>query len=64
LHPVGGATGANVFANTLSALFKVDGFTFIPEFRYDHGSETLFTKKDGTETKSGASFVFAAIYSF
>lgn len=64
LHPVGGATGANIFANTLSANFKVDGFTFIPEFRYDHGSETLFTKKDGTDTKSGASFVFAAIYSF
>jgi hypothetical protein len=64
LHPVDGVTGANVFANTLSALFKVDGFTFIPEFRYDHGSENLFTKKDGTYTKSGPSFLFAAIYSF
>jgi hypothetical protein len=64
LHPVDGVTGAKVFANTLSALFKVDGFTFIPEFRYDHGSENLFTKKDGTYTKSGPSFVFAAIYSF
>jgi hypothetical protein len=64
LHPVDGAAGAKVFANTLSALFKVDGFTFIPEFRYDHGSQELFTKKDGTNTKSGASFVFAAIYSF
>jgi len=64
LHPVSAATGAKVFANTLSALFKVDGFTFIPEFRYDHGSEELWTKKDGTTTKSGASVVVAAIYSF
>jgi len=65
LHPTSGANpGSKVFANTLSALFKVDGFTFIPEFRYDHGSETLFTKNDGTQTKSGASLLVAAIYSF
>ncbi|HEY4064825.1 MAG TPA: outer membrane beta-barrel protein [Puia sp.] len=64
LHPVDGAPGAKVFANTLSANFKVDGFIFIPEFRYDHGSENLFTKKDGTDTRSGASVLLAAIYSF
>jgi len=64
LHPVDGAAGAKVFANTLSALFKVDGFTFIPEFRLDHGSQELWTKKDGTNTKSEASFILAAIYSF
>ena len=64
LHPTGGATGANVFANTLSANFKVDGFIFIPEFRLDNGSETLFTKHDGTATKSTGSFLLAAIYSF
>ncbi len=64
LHPVDGAAGAKVFANTLSLNLKADGFTFIPEFRYDHGSQELFTKKDGTNTKSGASFIFAAIYSF
>lgn len=64
IHEVGTANGAKVFANTLSANFKVDGFTFIPEFRYDHGSANLFTKKDGTDTKSGPSFLLAAIYSF
>jgi hypothetical protein len=64
LFPVDGTTGAKVFANTLSANFKVDGFIFIPEFRYDHGSEVLFTKSDGTQTKSCASFQLAAIYSF
>ena len=65
LHPINStATGSNVFANTLSANFKVDGFTFIPEFRLDNGSETLFTKHDGTATKSTGSFLLAAIYSF
>ncbi|MDP4246428.1 MAG: outer membrane beta-barrel protein [Bacteroidota bacterium] len=64
LHPVGGATGANVIASTLSAMFKVDGFIFIPEFRIDNASETLFTKNDGTATKTDPSFLLAAIYSF
>lgn len=64
LHPIGGATGANVFANTLSANFKVDGLTIIPEFRLDNGSETLFTEHDGAATKSTGSFLIAAVYSF
>jgi hypothetical protein len=64
LHPVDGTIGANVFATTLSANFKVDGFTFIPEFRLDNGSQNLFVKKDGTYTKSSASFLLAAVYSF
>jgi hypothetical protein len=64
LHPIGDAAGAIVFANTLSADFKVDGFTFIPEFRLDNGSETLFSKHEGTATKSTGSFLLAAIYSF
>lgn len=70
MHPYARAAGgvaplgAAVFANTLSANFKVSGFTFIPEFRYDHGSEPLFTKKDGTVTQSGPSLLFAAIYAF
>ncbi|MHA4808523.1 outer membrane beta-barrel protein [Flavitalea flava] len=64
IHDVETGAGNKVFANTLSANFKVDGFTFIPEFRYDNGSTNLFTKKDGTATKSGGSFLLAAIYSF
>ena len=55
---------SKIFANTLSANFKVDGFIFIPEFRFDNASEALFTKKDGTTTKSDGSFVLAAVYSF
>jgi len=55
---------SKVFATTLSANFKVDGFTFIPEFRMDNASEEIFTKKDGAGTKTSGSFLIAAIYSF
>jgi hypothetical protein len=54
----------NIFATTLSANFKVDGFIFIPEFRVDNASETIFKKHDGTLTKTSGSFLLAAIYSF
>jgi hypothetical protein len=54
----------NVFATTLSANFKVDGFIFIPEFRLDNASQQIFSKHDGTATGSDASFLIAAIYSF
>ena len=64
LQPLDGTVGANVFATTLSANFKVDGFIFIPEFRVDNGSQNLFLKNDGTYTKSSVSILFAAIYSF
>ena len=41
-----------VFANTLSANFKVDGFTFIPEFRMDNASEDLASpKRTGPQPK-------------
>ena len=54
-----------VFATTLSANFKVDGFTFIPEFRLDNAKDEIFLKSDGTTFgKSTGSFILAAIYSF
>ncbi len=58
--PVGGS----IFATTLSANFKTGGFTFIPEIRFDNGSENVFVDKDGAATKSMGNFLFAAIYSF
>ena len=58
------AEPGHVFANTLSANFKVDGFTFIPEFRLDNASQGIFKKQDGSATKSTASFLIAAVYSF
>jgi Putative beta-barrel porin-2, OmpL-like. bbp2 len=57
--------GGSIFATTLSANFKTGGFTFIPEFRLDNANKAvLFTNKEGSLTKSAASFVLAAIYSF
>ena len=67
---IGGADAegdANVFAVTLSGNAKVGPLTFIPEFRLDSASEDVFLDKyDGTPTysKSLASFVLAAVYSF
>ncbi len=61
----GASEGGNIFATTLSANFKKGGFIFIPEFRIDNANkEVLFTNKDGEFTKTAASFIFAAIYSF
>lgn len=58
-------TGANIFASTLSANFKVDNFRFIPELRLDHASrDNFFTKNDGTSTRGTVSFIMAAVYSF
>lgn len=56
--------GGNIFASTLSANIRTDNFTFIPEFRYDKASETLFIKSSGKAAKSAASFLLAAVYYF
>jgi hypothetical protein len=56
--------GGSVFANTLSANFKVNAFTFIPEFRIDNASKKLFTNSDGAARSSFSSFVLATVYSF
>ncbi len=56
--------GCTMFATTLSANFKVDGFIIIPEFRIDNASEKIFTDKDGTATKSAGNFLLAVVYSF
>ena len=58
------AGGANIFASTLTASFKVDGFTFMPEFRLDNANNAIFNKHDGTFTKTDACFLIAAVYSF
>lgn len=57
--------GGNIFATTLSANFKTGGFILIPEFRIDNSNKAvLFTNKDGVFTRSAASILIAAIYSF
>ena len=60
----GTLSGAKVLANTLSANFKVDNLTIIPEFRIDHSSEQIFVKSDATPTKTAANVLLAAVYSF
>jgi hypothetical protein len=62
--PMGLVEGSKVFANTLSANFKIDNLTIIPEFRIDNASEEIFMKKDGAPTKTAANVLLAAIYSF
>lgn len=56
--------GGNIFATTVSANIKVENLTFIPEFRIDRSTETIFTKSNGAATKSAASLLCAAVYSF
>ncbi|MCX6318926.1 MAG: outer membrane beta-barrel protein [Bacteroidetes bacterium] len=61
----GSTEGGSIFATTLSANFKTGGFIFIPEFRIDQANKNvLFTNKAGNFTKSAASFLIAAVYSF
>jgi hypothetical protein len=62
-HPAA-ANGSTIFANTLSANFKIDNLTIIPEFRIDNSDQEIFTKKDGAPTKTAANFLVAAVFSF
>ena len=56
----------NVFETTLSANFKIDNLTIIPELRLDNASNApgIFTKSSGISTKTSQSFILAAVYHF
>lgn len=54
----------SVFAPTLSANFKVDNLTIIPEFRFDNAGNSVFYKNAAQTTKSTGSFILAATYHF
>lgn len=56
----------SVFATTLSANFKIDNLTIIPELRLDNASNApgIFEKSSGVATKSTQSFILAAVYHF
>jgi hypothetical protein len=57
--------GTTIFANTLSANFKVEGFTFIPELRFESAGANIYNDSKGvTNQKSAVSFVLAAVYKF
>jgi hypothetical protein len=55
---------SNIFATTLSANFRIDNLTVIPEFRFDNASNNLFTKSSGEPCKSTGSFILGATYHF
>ncbi len=55
----------SIFANTLSANFKIDGFTFIPELRIESAGKAIYADENGTlNQKTAASFILAAVYKF
>jgi hypothetical protein len=57
-------SGARIFANTLSANFKLGPITLIPEIRLESASSGIYSNKTG-EIKSGdASFLIGAHYKF
>jgi hypothetical protein len=56
--------GGNIFATTVSANFKVDGFILIPEFRFENASKDIYVDKTGAPTGKAGSFLIAAVYSF
>jgi hypothetical protein len=58
------ADGGSVFASTLSANFKINSFTIIPEFRIDNANKNIFMNADGGMKKSNANVLLAAIYKF
>jgi hypothetical protein len=53
-----------VFATTLSANYKIDDLTIIPEVRLDSWSSEFYVDNDLMPTKSLASFLVAAVYKF
>ncbi len=53
-----------VIAATLSANYKVDDLTIIPEIRLDSWNDDFYFDNDFEPTKSLASFLVAAIYKF
>lgn len=52
------------FEPTLSANFKIDNLTIIPEFRFDKTGNAVFYKNASETTKSISSFVVAVVYHF
>ena len=53
-----------VFVTTLSANYKIDDLTIIPEVRLDSWSSEFYVDNDLMPTKSLASFLVAAVYKF
>lgn len=59
-----GNAPSSIFDLTLSLNLKVGNLTVIPELRLDNSSEEIFTKGDGSGTKSTLTGILAATYHF
>ncbi len=55
---------ASVFSLTFSASIKSGPLTFIPELRFDTGSEDIYIDSDGAAIGSASQFLIAAVYGF
>lgn len=65
LGPTAFATqGAGIWANTISANFKVAGLTLIPEVRFETASKDIYYDKEGGPKGGNTSFLIAAVYKF
>lgn len=58
------AAGGNIIATTLSANFKVDNLTFIPEIRFEKASEDIYLDSSAAATDASTTFLLAAVYKF
>ena len=56
--------GTSIFQTTLSGIIKSGALTIIPELRLDSGNDAIFTKGDGSSSKSTFSALVAAVYKF
>jgi hypothetical protein len=57
--------GTSIFANTLSANFKVEGFTIIPELRYESAADGIYLDSKGIPNqKSAVSLILGVVYKF
>jgi hypothetical protein len=54
----------SIISPTISANFKIDNLTIIPEIRFDSAKDPLYIKNSGDGTKSTGSFILAATYHF
>jgi hypothetical protein len=56
--------GGKIFANTLSGNFRLGPLVIIPEFRIENASQRIYVDENGKPTKSAASALVAAVYTF
>lgn len=59
-----GVEDSSVFATTLTANYKIDDLTIIPEIRIDSSSDDFFLNSNLTPQNSLSSFLVAVVYKF